>query len=164
MRRLMTARWIDPLRRVLQQGVSAEELALSVALGVVIGNIPVLGVSTALCVAIAVRFRLNLAAIQLAQAAMAPTQWLLLLPFLRFGEWLTRSPSVPLSVRAGRALFAAGAGHATAALGLATLQAALAWLLVAPVAVFALYRLLRPVFARATAGRLRGGGASHPDL
>lgn len=155
MRRLIRERGLEPLRRLLRQGVSPEELALSVALGLVIGNIPVLGISTALCVAIALRFRLNLAAIQLAQAAMAPTQWLLLLPFLRFGEWLTRSPRIPLSMRTGRTLLAAGAGHATAALGLATLQAALAWLVVAPVAVFALYRVLTPMFARATGGRHR---------
>jgi uncharacterized protein (DUF2062 family) len=158
MLRLIRDRLLEPLRRLLRQGVSAEELALSVALGLVIGNIPVLGVSTALCAAIAVRFRLNLAAIQLAQAAMAPTQWLLLLPFLRLGEWLTRSPRVPLSVRTGRAWFAAGAGHATAALGLATLQAALAWLVVAPVAAFALYKVLTPVFARANAARRRERG------
>ena len=158
MRRLILERVLEPMRRLLRQGVSAEELALSVALGLVIGNIPVLGVSTALCVAIAARFRLNLAAIQLAQAAMAPTQWLLLLPFLRFGEWLTRSPRLPLSVRAGRTLFASGAGHATAALGLATLQAALAWLVLAPFAVYGLYRLLTPVFGRATADRHRRNG------
>ena len=154
MRRMIRDRLLDPLRRLLRQGASAEELALSAALGLVIGNIPVLGVSTVLCVAIAVRFRLNLAAIQLAQAAMAPTQWLLLLPFLRFGEWLTRSPRVPLTVRTGRALLAAGPGHATAALGFATLQAGLAWLVVAPLAVFALYKLLTPVFVRALAQRV----------
>ena len=154
MRRMIRDRCIEPMRRLLRQGVSARELALSVALGLVIGNIPVLGVSTVLCVAIAVRYRLNLAAIQVAQAAMAPTQWLLWLPFLRLGEWLTRSPRLPLTVSAGRALLAAGPGHVTAALGVATLQATLAWLVVAPFAVFALYRLLTPVLARAIAGKV----------
>jgi uncharacterized protein (DUF2062 family) len=59
----------DPLLRLLQQGVSAERLALCVAIGVVVGNIPILGTSTLLCAAIALLFRLNLAAMLVAPAA-----------------------------------------------------------------------------------------------
>ncbi|HUY84833.1 MAG TPA: DUF2062 domain-containing protein, partial [Steroidobacteraceae bacterium] len=73
MRASIRRRLVEPLRALLRQGATPERLALSVALGVVVGNIPLLGVSTAICVAIALLFRLNLAAIQIAQAAMAPT-------------------------------------------------------------------------------------------
>jgi len=54
--------------------MSPNRLALCVALGIVIGNIPILGVSTLICAAIALVFRLSLAAIQIVQAAMAPIQ------------------------------------------------------------------------------------------
>lgn len=67
----LRGRILDPLHRLLQQGVSAERLALCVAIGVVVGNIPILGTSTLLCAAIALLFRLNLPAMQIAQAAMA---------------------------------------------------------------------------------------------
>jgi uncharacterized protein (DUF2062 family) len=118
---------------------------------VVVGNIPILGVSTILCVAIALAFRLNLAAIQIAQAAMAPTQLLLIIPFVRLGEWILRVPPEPVSIQQGRALLAQSAGLAIAVLWNAILHAGMAWLLVAPLAVYSIYKLLTPVFVRAAA-------------
>ena len=70
-------RILEPLVELLRQGMSPDRLALCVAIGVVVGNIPILGISTILCAAIALVFRLNLPAIQIVQAAMAPTQLLL---------------------------------------------------------------------------------------
>ena len=64
----------------------AESGVSRTAIGVVVGNIPILGVSTILCTAIALGFRLNLAAIQLTQALMAPSQLLLIIPFVLLGE------------------------------------------------------------------------------
>lgn len=157
------SRVLEPLRAFLKQGVAPRELALSVALGIVIGNIPILGVSTVLCALIALVFRLNLPAIQLAQAAMAPTQLLLIIPFVRLGERITRAPAQPLSVRASIASFASfatGAGHAAAALRDAMLHAGIAWLLVAPAAVLILYAFLAPACARAAGGGAARGKSS----
>jgi uncharacterized protein (DUF2062 family) len=136
---------------LLRQGVSPRRLALCVAIGVVVGNIPILGISTILCAAIALAFRLNLPAIQIVQAAMAPTQILLIIPFVRLGEWLLRLPPQPVSIKEGLALLAQGAGHAIIVLWDAILHAGLAWMLVAPIAVLLFYTLLTPVFARAAA-------------
>lgn len=142
---------VGPLFALLKQGISPERLALCVAIGVVVGNIPILGVSTILCAAIALVFRLNLPAIQIVQAAMAPTQLLLIIPFVRLGEWILRAPPERVSIEQGVALLAQGAGHAVAVLWNAILHAGLAWILVAPIAVYSIYRLLTPVFARAAA-------------
>ena len=142
-------RILEPLLALLRQGISPNRLALCVAIGVVVGNIPVLGVSTILCAAIALAFRLNLAAIQLVQAAMAPTQVLLIIPFVRLGEWMLRVPPQTLSIKEGLALLARGAGHAIVVLWDAILHAGLAWIMVAPFAVYSFYKLLTPVFARA---------------
>src|SRR5258708_31829384 len=61
-------RWfLEPLLALLRQGISPQRLALCVAIAVVVGNIPILGVSTILCAFIALIFRLNLPAIQLVQ-------------------------------------------------------------------------------------------------
>ena len=65
-------RLFKPLLALLSQGIAPDRLALCVAIGVVVGNIPILGVSTILCGAVALAFRLNLPAIQIVQAAMAP--------------------------------------------------------------------------------------------
>jgi cyclopropane-fatty-acyl-phospholipid synthase len=135
-----------PLLVLLKQGVSPEKLALCVAIGIVVGNIPVLGTSTIICTVIALLFRLNLPAMQLVQAAMAPTQLLLIIPYVRLGEWLLRAPHEPVSIAAGLALMKHGPGSAIAALWDAILHASFAFLLVGPVATFAFYRILRPVF------------------
>lgn len=149
MRNWLQRRIVDPLLALLRQGVAPDRLALCVAIGVVVGNIPILGVSTILCGAIALIFRLNLPAIQIVQAAMAPTQVLLIIPFVRLGEWILRVPPQPVSIKEGLALLAQGAGHAVAALWDAILHAGLAWILVAPMAVFIFYKLLAPLFEHA---------------
>ena len=144
-------RIFNPLLAILSQGIAADRLALCVAIGVVLGNVPILGISSILCAAIALAFRLNLPAIQLVQAAMAPTQILLIIPFIRLGEWILRVPPEPVSIKLGMALLAQGAGHTIGVLRDAILHAGLAWMLVAPLAVYCIYKLLTPVFVRAAA-------------
>jgi uncharacterized protein (DUF2062 family) len=142
---------VDPLRGLLLQGISPDRLALCVAIGVVVGNIPILGVSTILCTSIALAFRLNLPAIQVVQAAMAPTQLLLIIPFVRLGEWLLRAPPQAVSINAGLALMAQGIGHAVLVLWGAIVHAGIAWLLVAPFATLVFYKSLVPVFTQVAA-------------
>ncbi len=141
----------EPLLALLRAGISPDRLALCVAIGIVVGNIPILGLSTILCTVIALLFRLNLPAMQLVQAAMAPTQLLLIIPYVRLGEWILQVPPQPLSIKAGMALLAAGVGTAVVTLWDAILHAGLAFLIVGPIATWALYRILRPVFALASA-------------
>lgn len=139
---------LAPLLALLRQGVSPSRLALCVSIGIVVGNIPILGVSTILCSLIALLFRLNLPAIQIVQAAMAPSQILLIIPFVRLGEWIMRDPPQPLSIEAGMQLLARGVWQAVQTLWSAIVHAGIAWILVAPCAVFLLYKVLTPVFER----------------
>lgn len=131
--------------------MSPRRLALCVAIAIVVGNIPILGVSTILCTLIALVFRLNLAAIQLVQAAMAPTQLLLLIPFVRLGEWIAHAPPQVVSVKEGLALLSQGLWQAVVLLRDAIFHAALAWILLAPFCVYLMHRLLTPVFERMAA-------------
>jgi uncharacterized protein (DUF2062 family) len=144
-------RLLQPLLALLRQGISPDRLALCVSIGVVVGNIPILGVSTILCTIIALIFRLNLPAIQLVQAAMAPTQVLLFIPFVRLGEWILRVPPQPVSIKAALALMAQGIWHTVEVLWDSILHASLAWALLAPFCIRLLYRLLAPLFERAAA-------------
>ena len=153
---------LDPLMKFLKQGMTPRQLALCVALGIVIGNIPILGVSSILCAAIALVFRLNLPAIQIVQAAMAPTQVLLIIPFVRLGEWLLHAPHQAVSIKEGMTLISQGAWHAVIVLWDAILHAGFAWLLVAPVALYLAYALLVRLFAGA-AKRLAGAPDSPAD-
>ena len=69
----------------LRQGISPRKLALTLALGFAIGCIPVVGVTTALCVVAALALRLNFPVIQAANWLAAPLQLLLIVPFVRLG-------------------------------------------------------------------------------
>jgi len=153
-------RVVAPLLALLTHGVSPQRLALCVAIGVVVGNIPILGVSSIMCALIALVCRLNLPAMQLVQALMAPSQLLLIIPFVRLGEWLFDAPRQPLSVEAGLAVISNGVGQAVVVLWDSIIHASVAWALVSPFAVVAIYALLVPVFRHA-AERI-GGGASPP--
>lgn len=87
---------LDTMKRkavvCLRQGISPRRLALTIALGFVIGCIPMVGLPTAICVAIAVAFRLNLPAIQAANYLAMPFQVALIVPLVRLGGKI-----VPLS-------------------------------------------------------------------
>jgi uncharacterized protein (DUF2062 family) len=140
---------LEPLLTLLSAGLAPSRLALCVAVGVVIGCIPILGVSTVLCTLVALMFRLNLPAIQIAQWAMAPLQLLLIIPFVRLGEWMLSAPRQPVSLKMGAALMEQGVGSAVIALRDAILHASLAWVLIAPGVILLLHRILTPVFRRA---------------
>lgn len=69
----------------LKDESSMEKLAVSLALGAVLGVFPVWGVPTFLCGAVAAVWRLNFPALQLMNYVVYPLQIALFLPFTRFG-------------------------------------------------------------------------------
>ena len=149
-RELLNRRLVVPLLALLRQGVTPHELALCVALGAVIGMIPILGVSTALCALVALAWRLNMPAIQLVNYLLTPAQLLLIIPFLRIGEQLTRAPRFPISLDAGLALLSHGVFDAVRVLAVAILHATLGWLALAPPIGWTIYRLTVPLLRRFT--------------
>ena len=97
------ARWfrtklIDPIVNLLKQGITPDKIALSVALGCVLGVFPMLGTTTLLCGLAAWSLRLNLPAIQLVNYFIYPMQLVLLVPFLKAGSWLTGGAAVDLTI------------------------------------------------------------------
>jgi uncharacterized protein (DUF2062 family) len=140
----------------LRQGISPQRLALTLALGFAIGCIPVLGVTTALCVIVALGLRLNFPAIQAANWAAAPLQLVLLVPFVRLGGRL-------FAFGSGRAIEIGSLLHTSPLVLISQVgsifgHALLAWLLIAipMVALMTamLTMLLRrvPAFAQAESG------------
>ncbi len=134
-----TAEW-------LRQGISPQRLALTLALGVAIGCIPIMGVTSVVCVVVALTLRLNFPVIQAANWAAMPMQIVLIVPFVRLG---------------GR-LFGFGAAHNIEAatllhappmalisqMGWLAGQALLAWLLIAVPAVVLMTAVLTIVLRR----------------
>jgi uncharacterized protein (DUF2062 family) len=138
-------RAIDPLVAILKFGVTPEKIAISLALGIVLGVFPVLGSTTILCAGAAVALGLNLPAIQLINYVMYPVQLMLLIPFMRLGEKLFRMAPLPLSLVEITAMIHADRWQALRALWTTTVHAMAAWLLVSAPAAALLYAILVPV-------------------
>jgi uncharacterized protein (DUF2062 family) len=119
--------------RWLRQGASPRRLALTLALGFAVGCIPVVGVPTVLCAALAVGLRLNLPAIQAANYAAMPFQLALIVPFARLGGRIF-SAGAQSGSHAG-ALPQIWSLHLVNDLGALAAHALVAWLLVAGPAV-----------------------------
>jgi len=147
-------RLLDPLLDLLKAGLSPAQLALTVGLGVAIGLVPLLGVTTVLSIAVALRLRLNVAAMQLATHLMTFFQLALLIPFLRAGARLMgQGQQVEhLTLPALRQLIAHEGWQAIGKLlWRAELGALLLWALLAVPLVALLYFVLRAVFRRVLA-------------
>jgi uncharacterized protein (DUF2062 family) len=79
-------RFAAPLLSLLLGGASPHHLAVALALGAMIGLMPLAWGTSLLCLAVALLLRLNPAAVQLANFAVYPVQIALFLPFFRLGE------------------------------------------------------------------------------
>ncbi|HLA71357.1 MAG TPA: hypothetical protein VK624_07590 [Steroidobacteraceae bacterium] len=77
MRDFLQRRLVAPLLALLRQDVTPRKLALSLALGIVIGLVPVLGVPTARCALAALASPLNRPALQLVNYLLTQLQQLL---------------------------------------------------------------------------------------
>jgi len=132
-------RLIQPVINLLTQGVTPKKIAMSLALGLVIGVFPVLGSTTLLCAIAAVALRLNLPALQLANWIVYPLQLVFIVPFIRLGEFIFRARPLPFTLEQMVAISRAGLPHAIRILWLAALQGASAWLLVSPLLVCVFY-------------------------
>ena len=135
----------------LKQGISPRRLAATLALGFVIGCVPVVGIPTVACTAVALALGLNMPAIQVANYAAMPFQLALIVPFLKLGTRVLalafRSAWMPGSLIHSPVLqFAAHAGSMAG-------QALLGWLLVAAPAVLFITLILTVALKRVPALR-----------
>lgn len=144
----------------LKQGITPEKIAFTVSLGLMLSVFPILGATTILCGLAAIVFRLNQPIIQLINYFAYPLQIALLIPFYRAGERLLGLTPIPLNIPLLIEHFRADAGQFFRDFGLIAVGGVLAWLIVAPLFVVALYFAARP-FLRALAARARAPLADH---
>jgi uncharacterized protein (DUF2062 family) len=147
-RQLLRRRVVLPLQAQLTQGVSPARLSLALSLGLVVGVVPVLGVTTGLCALLAVALRLNQPAIQVANYVAYPLQLLLFVPAFQAGAWLFGRPPVAFSLAQLRAELSADALGTIGRYFVDNLRAMAAWGLLAPLAGLVLYLTFRTVLSR----------------
>ena len=90
-------RLVLPILALLRMGATPERLAWSIAVGLVVGVNPLLGTTTALCLALSFLLRLNIVAAQVANHAVFPLEVALVIPFIRAGSRLFRTSALPLT-------------------------------------------------------------------
>lgn len=156
MRVWLEQRLIAPLRAFLLQGMHPRQLALSVALALVVGVFPVLGTTTVLVTIAAVALRLNLPATLAIHYAATPLQLLLIIPFVRLGEYLVGAAAQPLALAEGLTLIRHDVIAAIVVLWKAIVHAVIGWLVVGPVAMIAIFLAIAPLLDRIAAAMHRG--------
>jgi uncharacterized protein (DUF2062 family) len=140
----------------LRQGISPEKLAITLALGFVLGCIPVIGLPTALCLLVALPLRLNIPAIQAANYAAMPFQVVLIVPFVRIGARLAPAAArstldMSLLAHAPIQVLTHASRGVAVQLGLLAGQALLAWLVLAVPVVLLLSAALAGILRRVPA-------------
>jgi uncharacterized protein (DUF2062 family) len=153
MGRLAARAWIyrkliRPFVELLKQGMSPEKIALTIALGISLGVIPVIGSTTTLCTLAALALRLNLPAIMLVNGVVYPLQLTLLIPFLRAGAWLFRVEGPKLTIVQIFKMIRANVWHATITLFSATMHALVVWLIAGCVVSSLVYLLVVTLLRR----------------
>jgi len=159
-RQVIRRRLLVPLQAQLSQGVTPSKLALALALGLVVGVVPVLGISTAVCALLAMALRLNQPAIQLANYLVYPLQLLLFIPAFQAGAWLFGRPPITFSFAQLRAELDADTLGTIGRYLADILRALAAWGLLAPLACGLLYLLLRAALSRLPLPGADGDGPS----
>ena len=136
-----------PLHDLLLMGMDPRHLAWSLAAGFVIGLNPLLGTTTILTLGIALVFRLNIVASQIANHVVYPLQLLLFFVFLRAGNFIFHAEPIPF----GRDILRRAAHHpidTTRILWHWEWHALIVWLLCAIVITPLLVAILTPALRR----------------
>lgn len=87
----------DPLTAELRQGTSPDAVSAAITVGLALAVVPMIGVTTVLCVVAGRVFRLNQVVMQVVNHCCYPLQFLLLVPFVRLGERLVGAEPIALS-------------------------------------------------------------------
>ncbi|MEJ8801851.1 DUF2062 domain-containing protein [Pontibacter sp. H249] len=141
-------RIINPVANLLKQGMTPHKLAVTVALGTVVGVVPAFGLTTVMGTALAARFRLNIAATILISYLMQPLQIIFFIPFVRAGIFMFGLEELRFTFDEITSMFKADWLAALNLLWKANLAAVSAWALLALPVGFVLYLLVLPLLNR----------------
>lgn len=106
MKQMLKRLW-DRLVGFLKSGITPKKLALTCALGVIVGIFPIWGITTVLCFPVAAIFRVNVVVLQLVHYFVYPIQLLLIIPFIKVGTYLFNINPMPYALSALQERFSA---------------------------------------------------------
>ena len=141
-------RLVAPLRAQLTQGVTPDQLALTLAIGTTCSLFPFLGTTTLLNLAVGLALRLNQPILQTVNYLLTAAQLALILVYVRAGEFIWRAAPVPLSIAQLFTEFRTDPWRFLQSCGWTGVHAFTAWALTAPLLVAAIYFVTRPALRR----------------
>jgi len=98
-REMFRCKVLRPILRLLRGGVTPRRLAWSLALGIVVGINPSVGLTTLIVIFFAWTFGLSQVASQIGAHSVTPLHLVLFLPFIELGVHLFHTRSLPLDRR-----------------------------------------------------------------
>jgi len=145
LKELFNNKYIEPVKKLLLQGITPKSIALGIAGAAVIGVFPVLGSTTILCTVFAFSFRLNLPLVQLINFSVYPLQLILIVPMMKLGEIFFGFEKLQYGFNDIVKMIGDNTFNAIAVLWNVTLQAIGAWFIIAPVAAFIIFVIMHSV-------------------
>ncbi|MCE1190193.1 MAG: DUF2062 domain-containing protein [Ignavibacteria bacterium] len=141
MKRFFRNKYIAPISRLLMQGITPKEIALTVAGSCALAIFPVIGATTLLSSLFALRFKLNVPLVQLINYTLAPLQIILLVPYMKIGMFFFGAGGVTYSTEQILRLITTDPFGAISVLWTATMCAVGIWLITAPAIALVLYKI-----------------------
>lgn len=135
----------DPVVLQLTQGITPKKIALTIAVGSALALFPILGTTTVLCLAAAFVLRLNQPIIHLINQALWPVHLFVIYGCTRLGERLFGVTPVEFSVAHVKELLWKSPGAFLQEFGSSAFVAVVAWALIAPGYIAAMYFLMLPL-------------------
>ena len=123
----------------LRSGLSPHKVAIALAVGICVGIFPIYGPFTLVCVALVWLGRLNAPIVFAGYYGMTFVKPLLIIPFLKLGEWVFQAEPMTISLTELARRFAVDAMGTLAEFGWSFIHATVGWLVTLPLLVLFLY-------------------------
>lgn len=144
----------DPLVAQLTQGATPDKLATTLAVGTACALLPFLGFTTLLTLGAGLALRMNQPILQTLNQLLGPLQLVMILVYIRVGEWIWRAHETRFSIADMlRTFHDASLGEFLQRFGWAGIHAFTAWLISVPIIIVGIYYPLRPVMSKLAALR-----------
>jgi hypothetical protein len=138
----------DPLVAELRQGAAPESVSAAVVISFAIAILPVIGVTTLVCLLVGRVFRLNHVVMQIVNHSSYPLQILLIVPFVRLGETVTGARHIHLTPKAIIDEFNRSFSDFVEKFWMAYLHGMIGWVITVPLACWTLHFFLRSAFRK----------------
>jgi tryptophan-rich sensory protein len=144
---------LGPIRALLLQGISPNQIAFTLAVSTACSLLPFLGFTSLLNLGVGLWFRLNQPIMQTLNQLLGPVQLVLIIVYVRVGEKIWQAAPMPISVSLIVQSFRADPWAFLQRFGWTGVHAATAWALSVPLIIAGLYFPLRGVLRRLAARR-----------